>query len=109
MGMESLGVTTYGYGPSGAVGSVSGNGNTASYFHHPQQRTLENVTYTKDGEAGPMLQSTRKHDAANRLTRITTHVNDAGVQKYSPQPRQCQRCDGHQQCNAEKTRTGRYG
>ena len=80
-GTESLGVTTYGYGPSGAVGSVSGNGNTASYFYHSQQRTLENVTYTSDGEAGPMLQSTRKHDAANRLTRITTHVNDAGVQK----------------------------
>lgn len=80
-GAQALGETAYQYGPSGAVRSVSGNGNTASYFYHPQQRTLENVTYTKDGEAGPMLQSTRKHDAANRLTRITAHVNDAGVQK----------------------------
>ena len=80
-GEQALGETIYQYGSSGAVRSVSGNGNTASYFYHPQQRTLENVTYTKDGEVGPMLQSMRKHDAANRLTRITTHVNDAGVQK----------------------------
>ena len=80
-GAQALSETLYQYGSSGAVRSVSGNGNTASYFYHLQKRTLENVTYTKDGEAGPMLQSTRKHDAANRLTRITAHVNDAGVQK----------------------------
>jgi RHS repeat-associated protein len=80
-GAQALGETIYQYGPSGAVRSVSGNGNTASYSYHPQKRTLENVTYTKDGQADPILQSTRKHDAANRLTRITAHVNDGGVQK----------------------------
>ncbi len=80
-GSQPLGETTYQYGPSGAVRSVGGNSNTASYFYHPQKRALETVTYTPDRAAGPILQSTRKYDAANRLTRITAHVNDAGVQK----------------------------
>ena len=80
-GPQPLGETTYQYGPSGAVRSVGGNGNTDSYFYHPQKRALETVTYTPDRTDGPILQSTRKYDAANRLTRITAHVNDAGVQK----------------------------
>ncbi|MES2996756.1 MAG: RHS repeat-associated core domain-containing protein [Verrucomicrobiota bacterium] len=80
-GSQPLGETLYQYGPSGAIRSVSGSGNTAAYSYHPQKRVLERVTYTKDGEISHWLESTRKHDSANRLTRITTHVNDAGVQK----------------------------
>jgi hypothetical protein len=66
---------------SGAIQSVSGLGFEAEYFYHPQKRTLETVPYTKDGDTTPLLQSLRKYDPANRLTRITAHVNDAGVQK----------------------------
>ncbi len=80
-GSQPLGETIYGYGFSGAVQSVSGNGGTARYFRHPQKRTMDTVTYTKSGETTPWLQSTRKHDPANRLTRITAHLVDAGVQK----------------------------
>ena len=80
-GSQTLGTTTYGYGASGAIRSVNGNGFTASYYDHPQKQTLETVTYTKGGEQAPLLQSQRVYDAANRLTRITTHVNDGGVQK----------------------------
>ncbi len=80
-GAHSLGVTAYGYGPSGEVRTVSGNGQSANYYQHAAKRVLERVTYTKAGETAPWLESTRNHDAGNRLTRITTHVNDAGVMK----------------------------
>jgi RHS repeat-associated protein len=81
IGTGPLGTTTYGYGPSGAVQTVSGNGQSATYHYHATKRVLERVTYTKDGETTPWLENARKHDAANRLTRITTHVDDVGVTK----------------------------
>ena len=80
-GAANLGTTTYGFGPNGAVQTVSGNGQNATYHYHTTQRVIERVTYTKDGDTTPWLESTRKHDSANRLTRITTHVDDSGVMK----------------------------
>ena len=80
-GTESLGTTNYGYGPSGAISTVTGNGQTATYHYHATKRLLERVTYNQAGQTSSWLQSIRKHDAANRLTRITTHVDDGGTQK----------------------------
>lgn len=80
-GSQALGDAIIQYGASGAVRSVSGNGNTATYFYHPQKRTLDTLTYTKVGDTAPLLQSLRKHDEVNRLTRITAHAHDSGVQK----------------------------
>lgn len=80
-GAESLGTTTYGFGPTGAIRTVTGNGQSATYHYHATKRVLERVSYIQAGQSSSWLQSTRQHDATNRLTRITTHVDDGGTQK----------------------------
>ncbi|MFT4175353.1 MAG: hypothetical protein QM627_01745, partial [Luteolibacter sp.] len=80
-GAQSLGTTSYRYSAAGGIREVSGNGQTAVYDYHPGKRVLELVSYRVGSGNIPWLQNTRAYDSSNRLTRMTTHVMNAGANK----------------------------